>query len=864
MAGQMVTIDGNEAAAYIAHKTNEVVSIYPITPSSGMGELCDEWSAKGYTNIWGAIPNVIEMQSEGGAAGSVHGALQAGSLTTTFTASQGLLLMIPNMYKIAGELTPTVFHVAARSIAAQALSIFGDHSDVMAARTTGWAMLFSGSVQEAMDLALISQAATLETRIPFLHAFDGFRTSHEVMKIERVSDDVIRKMINSHFVRSLRKRALSPDHPVIRGTAQNPDAFFQARETVNPYYDSAPFVVQNTMDRFAELTGRQYRLFDYVGAEDADRVIVMMGSGAEAAEETVNYLIEEGEKVGVLKIRLFRPFAVNLFINSLPETVRSIAVLDRTKEPGAIGEPLYQDVVTAISESMLGNKQRFETPPIVVGGRYGLSSKEFTPAMVAAIFNTLNKKRIKNHFTIGIHDDVTKTSIPFDPSFSVEDPETVKGIFWGLGSDGTVGANKNSIKIIGEGTDNFAQGYFVYDSKKAGAITVSHLRFGPKPIKSTYLVSEANFVGVHQFQFLDKYNVLEQAAHGACFILNSPYPVDEIWDNIPRNLQNEIISKKIRFYIINAYDVAQKAGMGARINTIMQTCFFALSGVLPRVEVIDRIKKSIKKTYSKKGKALVEKNYAAVDATLANLAEVKIPKFVSSTIELKSLIPDFAPKFVQNVTGVLMSGRGNDLPVSAFPDDGTYPTGTAKWEKRAVSTDVPVWKSETCIQCGKCILVCPHACLRAKTYSPNRLDKAPTTFKSADAQWKELGDAKYTIQLSIDDCTGCELCVEICPVKDKQQPETKAINMKKAESYRASERDNWDFFTMLPDYTPYSTDLKFDNVRNIQLLKPLFEFSGACAGCGETPYLKLMSQLFGDRSIIANATGCSSIYGGNL
>jgi len=858
-----VTIDGNEAAASIAHKVSEVIAIYPITPSSPMGEHADAWSAQGISNIWGTIPLVAEMQAEGGAAGAVHGALQTGSLTTTFTASQGLLLMIPNMYKIAGELTSAVFHIAARSVAAQALSIFGDHSDVMATRATGWGMLFSNSVQEVADLALIAHASTLKTRVPFLHAFDGFRTSSEVSKIELPSEADLHAMIDDDLVAAHRERALSPDHPVVRGTAQNPDVFFQARETVNPFYDAAPQLVQETMDEFAKLMGRQYNLFDYVGAPDADRVIILMGSGCEAAEETVKYLVDQGEKVGLIKVRLYRPFSVEHLLAALPTSVNVIAALDRTKEPGGTGEPLYNDIVTAISEAMADGTAPFKQMPRVIGGRYGLSSKEFTPAMVKGLFDEMAKPTPKNHFTVGIIDDVTNTSIEYDPTFNIESPDVVRATFWGLGADGTVGANKNSIKIIGEETPNYAQGYFVYDSKKSGARTISHLRFGPRSIQSSYLIRQANFVAVHQFGFLERYDVLAAAVPGAVFLLNSPYGADDTWDHLPQQIQQQIIDKQLKFYVIDAYDVAQQTGMGVRINTIMQTCFFAISGVLEREEAIEQIKKAIKKTYGKRGEAVVQKNFDAVDEALAHLHQIEVPSKVTSTIELSPVVPARAPEFVQNVTAEIIAGRGDLLPVSALPIDGTYPTATTQWEKRNVTLEIPVWEPDICIQCGKCVLVCPHAVIRAKIYDPALLEGAPETFKSASARWKELSDQSYTLQVAPEDCTGCGLCVEVCPAKDKSQAGRKAINMEPQLPLREQEAANWEFFLGLPDF-PRSDGVGFTNVKNVQLLRPLFEFSGACAGCGETPYIKLMSQLFGDRAIVANATGCSSIYGGNL
>ncbi len=863
MSGKIATIDGNEAAAYVAHKTNEVIAIYPITPSSPMGEWADQWSAEHKPNIWGTIPVVMEMQAEGGAAGAVHGALQTGSLTTTFTASQGLLLMIPNMYKIAGELTSTVFHIAARSIAAQALSIFGDHSDVMATRSTGFAMLFANSVQEVMDFALIAQASTLKARVPFLHIMDGFRTSHEINKVEKLSDDVMKAMIDPELIRAHRSRALNPENPFIRGTAQNPDVFFQARETVNPYYQATPDIVQETMDEFARLTGREYKIFQYVGAPDAERVIMLMGSGAEAAEETVNYLVAQGEKVGLIKVRLYRPFSTKHLMQALPATVKKVATLDRTKEPGGAGEPLYLDVGNAISEAMRAGIAPFKHAPMVVGGRYGLSSKEFTPAMVKGIFDELKKDHPKNHFTVGIVDDVTNSSIDYDPEFDIEPEETFRGMFWGLGSDGTVGANKNSIKIIGEETDNYAQGYFVYDSRKAGAKTISHLRFGPHPIHSTYLIKHADFVAVHQFEFLRHYKVLENAKEGATFLLNAPYSAEEVWDHLPREVQEAIIAKKLKFYAIDAYDVAKKTGMGRRINTIMQTCFFAISGILPQDEAIGKIKEAIVKTYSKKGEDIVQKNFEAVDMTLANLYEIEAPDEATSEIRMKPPVPENAPDFVKNVLGKMIMGEGDDLPVSALPADGTYPSGTTRWEKRNLALEVPVWEPDLCIQCGKCVMVCPHATIRAKVFDPALLENAPEGFEAVDARWKEFKGQKYTLQVAVEDCTGCTLCVEACPVTDKKDPNRKAINMQPQLPLREKGRRDWDFFLTLPEPPRYGL-IKYNNVKNIQLLDPLFEFSSACPGCGETPYIKLMTQLFGDRVVVANATGCSSIYGGNL
>jgi len=865
MVRDQVTIDGNEAAAYVAYKTNEIIAIYPITPASAMGELADLWSAQGEKNLWGSVPLVIEMQSEGGAAGAVHGALQTGSLATTFTASQGLLLMIPNMYKIAGELTSTVFHIAARSLAAQGLSIFGDHSDVMAARATGWGMLFANSVQEVMDFSLISQAAALETRVPFLHIFDGFRTSHEINKVEKLSEADIRAMIDDTLVYAHRARALTPDEPVIRGTAQNPDVYFQARETVNPFYLATPTIVQAAMDRFATLTGRQYHLFDYVGAPDAERVIVLMGSGCETVEETIHYLVAQGEKVGMIKVHLYRPFASDCFLAALPPTAKALAVLDRTKEPGSAGEPLYLDIATAIYESA-STAAPTATPkplPRIIGGRYGLSSKEFTPAMVKAVFDELTKSTPQNHFTIGIHDDVTHTSLAFDPNFNIEQAANVRAIFWGLGSDGTVGANKNSIKIIGEETANFAQGYFVLDSKKSGSRTVSHLRFGPQPIKSPYLISRASFIGVHQFGFLQLYDVLEPAQTGAVLLLNAPYGPDELWDQLPTKVQETIIAKQIRVYTIDAYKLAQELGLGVRINTVMQTCFFAISGVLPRDEAIDQIKLAIRKSYGKRGEPVVRKNFAAVDATLERLYEVKIPAVATSTIALPPIVSALAPPFVQRVTAQMMANYGDLLPVSLLPVDGTYPSGTTQWEKRNIAQDVPVWEPDLCIQCGKCIFVCPHAVIRAKVLEPSQLTDAPAGFKTAEARWREFSGQQYTLQVAVEDCTGCSLCVEICPVKDKRNVSHKAINMAPQPPLREEGRKFWEYFEQLPEHA-VTADLNYTQVKNVQLLEPLFEFSLACAGCGETPYLKLISQLYGDRAIIANATGCSSIYGGNL
>ncbi|MBW8012861.1 MAG: pyruvate:ferredoxin (flavodoxin) oxidoreductase [Chloroflexi bacterium] len=865
-----ITITGNQAVASVAYKLNEVIAIYPITPSSPMGEWADQWYAEGIPNIWGTVPTVIEMQSEGGAAGTVHGALQTGALSTTFTSSQGLLLMIPNMFKIAGELTSTVFHVAARSVASQALSIFCDHSDVMATRSTGFALLASGSVQEAMDFALIAQVSTLSSRIPFLHFFDGFRTSHEVVKVEQLLDKDLRDMLEQELVQAHRERGLSPDSPFIRGTAQNPDVFFQARETVNPYYLACPEIVQAMMDKFANLTERQYELFEYLGAKDAKRVIVLMGSGTETAQETVEYLTAQGEDVGLLKVRLYRPFSVEHFIQSLPASVKSIAVLDRTKEPGSTGEPLYLDVVTAVSEAMFGQRAAFKRYPRIIGGRYGLSSKEFTPAMVKAVLDELSKEQPKNHFTIGIEDDVTHTSLNYDPGFSCEDKNTVRAVFYGLGSDGTVGANENSIKIIGEGTDNYAQGYFVYDSKKAGSGTVSHLRFGPNPIRSTYLISQANFVACHQFNFLQRIDVLSAALPGATFLLNSPYAPDEVWDYLPKQVQQQIVHKKLRFYVVDGYLVAKEVGLGRKINTIMQACFFSLSGVLPEAEAISKIKQFIEKSYGKLGEKIVQRNFAAVDRALDHLHEVKVPKTITSDFDILPPVPDGAPDFVREVLGRMISGKGDQIPVSALPDDGTYPTGTTQWEKRNLALEIPVWKEDICVQCGKCVFVCPHAAIREKVFDPALLVDAPKSFKSAPAKWKEFDDMVYTLQIAPEDCTECKLCVEVCPVMIKLQAGRaiwlpsgpKAVNMAPLKPLREQEIENWEFFLSLPEID--RTLINLDSLKNTQLLQPLFEFSGACVGCGETPYLKLLTQLFGDRTIIANATGCSSIYGGNL
>ncbi len=864
MAKNLTMMDGNEAAASSAYRINEVMTIYPITPSSTMGELADAWSAAGKQNLWGQVPLVQEMQSEGGAAGAVHGALQAGSLTTTFTASQGLLLMIPNMYKIAGELTSTVFHVSARTIATHALSIFGDHSDVMAARSAGWAILFSSEPQEVHDFAAIAQAATLRSRVPFIHAFDGFRTSHEVNGVEVLSETQLRAMIDDELVRQHRSRSLSPDRPFMRGSAQNPDIFFQAREACSPYYEAIPAIVEQVMTRFSEVAGRQYHLVDYYGSPEAEQVIAVMGSGAQTVRETVDYLNARGYNVGVLQVRLFRPFPAAALASALPPTTRALAVLDRTKEPGASGEPLYVDVVTALSEYIAQGNAPVSTMPRVIGGRYGLSSKEFTPAMVKAVFDELQKPSPKSHFTVGITDDVSHSSLTVDNSFDIEPQDVVRAMFWGLGADGTVGANKNSIKIIGEETDNFAQGYFVYDSKKSGSITTSHLRFGPRPIKSPYLIHTANFVGVHQFGFIERYPVADALADGGVMLINSPYGKDEVWNQLPKTVQNKLQTAHARLFVIDAYEIAKQVGMGNRINVVMQTCFFAISGVLPREEAIAKIKETIKKSYGKRGEAVVQRNYEAVDTTLANLYEVTIPTAEPRGVELPPTVRKDAPEFVQKFTAEIIAGRGDTIPVSAIPADGTFPTGTAKWEKRNIALEIPVWDEDLCIQCGKCVMVCPHAVIRAKSVEADLLGDAPEGFKSAPARWRELSGQKYTLQVAVEDCTGCTLCVEVCPAKDKSNASRKALAMQDQAPIKQDGIRNWDYFLSLPDQSRSTDSMHFNTIKNVQLLQPLFEFSGACAGCGETPYIKLVSQLYGDRAIIANATGCSSIYGGNL
>ena len=868
MTREKVTIDGNTGVATVVHALNEVIAIYPITPSSSMGELADALSAKGETNIWGTVPSVTEMQSEAGAAGAVHGALAAGALTTTFTASQGLLLMIPNMFKIAGELLPTVFHVSARSVASQALSIFGDHSDVMAVRGTGFGLLSSNSVQEAIDGALIATAASLEARVPFVHFFDGFRTSSEVQKVEMLTKDDIRALIDDVYVLAHRARGMSPDNPVLRGTSQNPDVFFAARETVNPYYSAAPEIVQKTMDKFAQVVGRQYHLFDYVGAPDAERVVVMMGSGAEAIQETVEYLMGQGEKVGLVKVRLFRPWSTPHLVQALPETVKAIAVLDRTKEPGSQGEPLYLDVRNAVGEAMGDGQIDLEGYPAIVGGRYGLGSNEFNAGMCKAVLDNLKSEKPKNHFTVGIHDDVTGTSLAWNDAFSAEPAGVHRAMFWGLGSDGTVGANKNSIKIIGDATDNYAQGYFQYDSKKAGTYTISHLRFGKSPIRSAYLVNQADFVACHNFGFLEKRDMLSPLVEGGTFLLNSPFGADEVWDHLPRRVQEQLIEKKARFYVIDAYARAQELGLGVRINTIMQAAFFKISGILPEGEAVDLMKEFAKKTYGKRGEKVVKMNYDAIDAGIVEVQEVAVPAEATSTIEMREPVPEEAPEFVQEVLGEIIAGRGERIPVSKLPADGTYPTATTRFEKRNIAIEIPVWEPEACIQCAMCSFVCPHAAIRVKAYPAEALADAPPTFKSVDARGKQFAGLKWTVQVAPEDCTGCGACVFTCPGRMKDDEGNKiedrhAINMHDQLPLREQERENFAFFlNQLPETDP--TLFRRETVKGSQLIRPLFEFSGACAGCGETPYVKLMSQLFGDRAIIANATGCSSIYGGNL
>src|ERR1039458_2319273 len=857
------TLDGCEAAAYVAYRLNEAMAIYPITPSSPIAEWCDQWQSEGKKNLWGTIPGIVEMQSEGGAVGAVHGMLQTGSMSTTFTASQGLLLMIPNMFKIAGELLPTVFHVTARTVATHALSIFGDHSDVMACRSTGWGMIAANSVQETMDFALISQAATLRSRLPFIHFFDGFRTSHEVSKIEILDEAVMRALIDDKLITEHRNRAMTPDKPVLRGTAQNPDVFFQGREAMNGFYSACPDIVQKVMDEFAEQTGRKYKLFDYVGAPDAERVIVLMGSGCEAADEAVEYLNHKGEKIGIIKVRLYRPFDGKRFVEALPKSVKKIAVLDRTKEPGAPGDPLYQDCLTALMEETAAGRSHLKTLPQVLTGRYGLSSKEFTPAMVKAVFDNLSAAAPKNHFVVGINDDVSHTSLDFDANFSTESEKVVRALFYGLGADGTVGANKNSIKIIGEETNNYAQGYFVYDSKKSGSMTVSHLRFGPQPIRSTYLITSSNFVACHLPTFLERYEMLRPLVTGGTFLLNTPRSKEEIWASLPTPTQEVLLAKKAKFYVIDATKVARESGMGGRINTIMQVCFFALSGVPPRDEAIDAIKYSIKKTYGKKGEEVVQMNLKAMDNTLAHLHEVAVSENkLNGTGPLLPPISPNAPAFVRNVLGKIAAGDGDDLPVSCFPNDGSFPTATAQFEKRNLALDIPVWDEKNCIQCLKCVAICPHATIRAKVYDPAELKNVPATFKSCDSRVPEFKGQKFTLQVAAEDCTGCQICVEVCPAKNKTEAKLKAINMRPQAPLRVAESVNWDYFLKLPEID--RRKIKSTALRQQQLLQPLFEFSGACSGCGETPYIKMLTQLFGDRMVVANATGCSSIYGGNL
>jgi pyruvate-ferredoxin/flavodoxin oxidoreductase len=863
MSVKQITLDANEATAHVAHKLSEVIAIYPITPSSGMGEWSDEWSMAGRKNIWGTVPEVIEMQSEGGAAGTLHGALQTGALGTTFTASQGLLLKMPNLFKIAGELTPAVVHVAARTVASHALSIFGDHSDVMAMRMTGVGLLCSNSVQEAMDIATITHAATLESRIPFIHFFDGFRTSHEVQKITPVPDEVLIKMMREDKIIEHRKRALSSDNPVIRGTAQNPDVFFQARESSNSFYDACPEIVKQKMREFAALTGRAYHLFEYHGPEDAERLIILMGSGAETVHETVDRLNLSGEKIGVLKVRLYRPFSMRDLIEAIPVSVKAIAVLDRTKEPGSTGDPLYLDVVNSFMENESEEWKAFPKIPRIIAGRYGLSSKEFTPQMVMRIYDELKEVKPKNHFTIGINDDVTEKSLAFSNNGWQTDAETFEGLFFGLGADGTVSANKNSIKIIGDNTDNYAQGYFVYDSKKSGATTVSHLRFGPKPIRSAYLIDKAKFIACHQFQFLRQLNILRHARQGATFLINAPFAPEEIWTNLPIEVQQQIIDKQLKVFGIDAYKVARDNGMGNRINTVMQTCFFAISEILPKEKAIQLIKDAIYKAYGNKGESVLQSNYKAVDNTIENLFQIEVPTAAASEFSMRLPVPAGAPDFVQNVIAEIIAGNGDDLPVSAFSQDGTFPTGTTCWEKRNITQEIPVLEPDICIQCGKCMMVCPHAVIRMKAFDGDLLAGAPETFKYMDAKGREWPDnTKVSIQVSPEDCTGCDLCVEVCPAKDRTEVGKKALNMAPVEPLKEQEIENWEFFLKIPEYD--RSKLNVETVKGSQFLQPLFEFSGACTGCGETPYIKVVTQLFGDRMVIANATGCSSIYGGNL
>lgn len=859
---KMKMMDANEACSSVAHRMNEVCVIYPITPSSPMGEWADAWSAAKQKNLWGVIPEVQEMQSEAGAAGACHGSLQAGALTTTFTASQGLLLMIPNMYKIAGELMPFVMHVAARSLAYHALSIYGDHSDVMGCRQTGFAMLCSNSVQEAHDMAAIAQTSTLRSRVPFLHFFDGFRTSHEIKKIKLLSDDDLRAMLQDVNYKFNAEHALRPENPVIRGTAQNPDVFFQGREAANVYYDKVESIVQEEMDKFAKISGRQYHVVDYVGAADAENVIVVMGSGAETVEEAIEYLNAHGAKLGVLKVHLYRPFPTESFLKALPKTVKTVSVLDRTKESGSLGEPLYLDVVTALSQAFSNGK--LASLPKIYGGRYGLSSKEFTPAMAKAVFDNAVSAAPINGFTVGINDDLTHKSLTYDAKFDVEPDDVVRAVFFGLGADGTVGANKNSIKIIAEDAGKYGQGYFVYDSRKSGSMTTSHLRFSDNPIRSAYLITSADFVACHQFQFMNKVDILRIAKDGATFLLNAPYKADEVWNHLPIEVQEEILAKHLKLYTINAVEVARATGMGQRINTVMQTCFFAISNILPKDEAIAQIKAAIKKTYSKKGDAIVQKNYAAVDASLEHLFEVSYPDHVTSTFHRQAPVPADAPKFVQGLTATLIADNGDSIKTSDLQEvvDGTWPTATTQYEKRCIATEVPVWDANTCIQCGKCSIVCPHGVIRMKVASEEELKNAPATLKTADYKGKEFAGKKFMLQISPEDCTGCGVCVTACPAKNKENPELHAINMEHIENHLEAEKANWKFFETLP-YVK-RTEVAKNLPKTTQMIQPLFEFSGACAGCGETPYIKLLTQLFGDRMVVANATGCSSIYSGNL
>ena len=866
MARNKVTIDGCMACAHVVHATNEIITIYPITPSSPIAEACDSKSAAGQKNIWGFVPTVTQMQSEAGVAGAVHGSLATGALATTISASQGLLLLIPNMYKIAGELTPTVFHITARSLAYQGLSIFGDHSDIMSVRQTGWAMLGAKNVQESMDFALIAQAATLESRIPFIHFLDGFRTSHEVQKIEELTFDDMRAMIDDDLVLAHRARALTPDNPRIKGTAQNPDVYFQGRETVNNYYKAVPGIVQTAMDKFAGIVGRQYKLFDYYGAPDAERVVFIMGSGGETVESTIDALNAKDEKIGMVQIRLYRPLDIDALIKALPVSTKIVCTLDRTKESGSVGEPIYLDVGAAIGEAMDQGLAPFSKHPKIIGGRYGLGSKEFSPAMVKAVFDNMAASKPKNHFAVGIHDDVSGCSLDYDPTFSIESEKVYRAMFYGLGADGTVGANKNSIKIIGSETDNFAQGYFVYDSKKSGSMTTSHLRFGPEAVKSPYLVSKANFIACHNPTFLEKYDMLDNAQEGATFLLTTMHKKDEAWDTLPVEVQQHLINKRMKFYIIDAISLAEELGLGARINMIMQTAFFVISGIIPKDQAIDAIKREIKKTYGLKGKKVVEMNYTAVDHALQHIVEVPVPLEATSKTHINPPVPDHAPEFVKNVTGKIIEGKGDSLPVSAIPADGTWPTATTQYEKRNVGVHIPVWEPDVCIQCGQCSFVCPHATIRMKAYDPGLLSNAPSTFKSADGKGKEFKELKFTVQVAPEDCTGCGSCVHVCPAQEKDaegnKTGRKAINMEFQEPLREQERENYGFFLNLPETDP--SKINISTVKGSQFVRPLFEYSGACAGCGETPYIKLLTQLFGDRLYIGNATGCSSIYGGNL